>query len=489
MRCNSTRHAACTPTAPGAAAFGMAALLAACTSGAPNTASDPMPARIDVAQFDNPMEPGTAGSTLSPTTTCSPGQQHRCFCPDGTQSGSQTCLDSGRIGPCVGCRVAGAEQPIAHRSVGLCEELEGLAGCRDQSFRSEELPASILFLVDRSGSMLCNPPEVGQTSEECERMALPKYPDQPSKWDLTVSALEAVIADLADSGASAGLAFLSNNDDCGVHSTPTIPVRAVDASHAATLAGALADTKPGGGTPIVGGTILAYAHLYGEAGLDRTGGCATPPCGAPGNRFVILITDGADSCPAEPFDGACRGGSCTDHLLDTSVVDAVNVNIRTFVIGAPGSEPARGFLSELALIGGTGRRGGQCLGDRHAVEGDCHYDMTATTDFAADLKAALDAISGSAIGCEFPVPQLPDEPPTDNVNVQYRAMGTGDPVCFGHDARPCSDGADGWQFGKLPDGSDDLSRVVLCGQACDTVQRDPNAQVDVVLGCGPITLL
>ena len=68
--------------------------------------------------------------------------------------------------------------------------------------------------------------------------------------------------------------------------------------------------------------ILSYAHLYEEAGLDSTGSCAAPPCGASGNRFVVLITDGADSCPEEPFEGACGGLPCTDFLLDASVHDA-----------------------------------------------------------------------------------------------------------------------------------------------------------------------
>jgi hypothetical protein len=114
--------------------------------------------------------------------------------------------------------------------------------------------------------------------------------------------------------------------------------------------------------------------------------------------------------------------------------------------------------------------------------------MTTSTDFAADLGAALDDISGSAIGCEFPVPQPDDRPATDNVNVQYRPGGTGTPVCLGYDPAPCDAGSDGWQFGKLPDGSDDLSRVVLCGEACRTVQNDPAVQIDVVLGCRPLVV-
>ena len=454
-------------------------------------ASEPTERRVlDVEDFANAA--GTGGASESPTD-CVPGRSRSCHCPDGSQSGSQNCLAGGKLGPCQGCRsgVATQDEPVDVAPIedgALCDMLQGQGGCLDQSFRSDELPASILFLLDRSGSMLCNPPEFGQSSEECEALAQTKFPDQPTKWGLTVRALRRVFEGLIDSGTSAGLAFLSNNDVCGVHSRPAVPVSRVDAGHAAALASALSSTTPAGGTPIVGGAILAYAHLHEEAGLDASGGCAQQPCGAAGNRFVVLITDGADSCPSEPFDGACAGGTCTDFLLDHSVGDALRVNIRTFVIGAPGSEPARGFLSELALSGGTARNGGGCTGSRGSSTGDCHFDMTSTTDFAEDLSAALDEISGSAIGCEFPVPQLPDRAPTDNVNVQFRPGGVGAPQCIGLDEGPCGGGANGWQFGTHADGSADLSRVVLCGDACRKVQNDPQVQVDVVLGCQPIVL-
>ncbi|MFI5309020.1 MAG: hypothetical protein ACHQ53_16820, partial [Polyangiales bacterium] len=311
--------------------------------------------------------------------------------------------------------------------------------------------------------------------------------DKPTKWAITISALEKMLGTLADTGASAGLSFFSTDNVCGVVSAPTVKLARVDQGQVMAMTAALAATNPGGGTPIVGGTILAYDHLYEEAGLDASGGCAQPPCGAPGNRFVVLITDGSDSCPMEPIPGACDGEACTDFLLDHSAVDARGVNIRTFVIGVPGSEPARGFLSELALRGGTAKNGGNCSADRHAQSGDCHFDMSTSTDLASDLSSALDAISGAALSCEFPVPQIPDRAPSKNVNVQYRPGGTGDPVCLAFDERPCAGGANGWQFAKDAAGQDDLSRVVLCGAACDTVKNDPQIRVDVVLGCQALT--
>lgn len=436
---------------------------------------------------------GSGGAAAAAPFTCTAGTTLPCDCPDGTRSGHQLCVGGTALAACQGCRTSAdaapggmAQAPILDGA--LCPMLAGQAGCTNESFRSEELPASVLFLVDRSGSMRCNLPEAGQSSEECEAMAATKYPDQPTKWQLTTAALEQVMHALVDSGTSAGLSFFTTDDVCGVDSTPSVPVAPVDAAHAAALSSALATTQPNGGTPIVGGTILAYEHLYAEAGLDASGGCAQPPCGARGNRFVVLLTDGADSCPTEPFDGACGGGACTDFLLDHSAPDAVRVNIRTFVIGAPGSETARGFLSELALRGGTAKNAGQCTGERGSGAGDCHFDMTTSTDFASDLSAALDDIRGAALGCEFPVPQPTGAPPTRNVNVQYRPGGSGAPECVGYDDSPCASSSQGFQFAKHADGSDDLTKVVLCGAACDRIRNDPAIQVDVVLGCQPLLL-
>jgi hypothetical protein len=113
--------------------------------------------------------------------------------------------------------------------------------------------------------------------------------------------------------------------------------------------------------------------------------------------------------------------------------------------------------------------------------------MTSTQDFAAALGSALGSISGAALGCEFAVPQTGVAVSKGSVNVQYRPS-KADPVCFKYDDRVCEGAADGWQFAKKSDGSSDLSRVVICGKACEQVRADAGARVDVVLGCETIVL-
>ena len=80
------------------------------------------------------------------------------------------------------------------------------------------------------------------------------------------------------------------------------------------------------------------------------------------------------------------------------------------------------------------------------------------------------------------MPALQAGVPEDQVNVQFTGS-DGTPTCFKYDDGPCDGGADGWQFAKKADGSNDLSRVVICGTACQQVRADTAARVDVILGC------
>jgi hypothetical protein len=448
------------------------ALLAACANG------------------EDERDVGATGTAVRDGRCKTPGPA-KCFCSDGTGSGTQTCNADGTLTPCA-CEAAHSGGPSQPAAVpvddALCEDLRDASGCVAQSYQSAELPSSVLFVLDRSGSMACNPPPL-QDSAACETRAAPVDGTQPSKWQVTVQALGRVFDDLvaAGSSASVGLTFFSNDNTCGVQSTPSVPVKPITPTQVQALENALAATTPNGGTPLVGATTLAYAYLHQEA--SAAPGCQEP-CGAPGNRYVVLITDGTDSCPnpARAEDAAlCNAaGSCTNYLVQTAAPQAASANIRTFVIGAPGSEPARGYLSELAFVGGTARNGGQCRHDATSTEGDCHFDMTESDDFAAALSAALGNISSAALGCEFAVPSVDFRIDESQVNVQYQPSQGGAPRCFKYDDRACADGSNGWQFATKADGTRDLTRVQICGSACDAVRADDAAKVDVILGCSTI---
>ncbi|MET0388110.1 MAG: vWA domain-containing protein [Polyangiales bacterium] len=428
-----------------------------------------------------PSQPTPAATPVTSALGCESALQS-CDCPDGTATGLQTCDVVAGLSPCscltsavppMAAAGGGASAPVPPPSTAVtrvCSQLEGIGSCEARSFRSAELPASILFVLDRSGSMACNPPPV-QTIESCNAMPLAADPSKPSRWEITVDALNGVFGTLENSNAGVGLSFFSVDNACGVNSTPSVGIHEVSKPQREALAAALHGITPRGGTPIVGAVTLGYAHLHEEAK-------------APGKRFLVLLTDGEESCGfKDNEDDKADLAAARKHLLEIEVQKARSVNIRTFVIGAPGSEHARGFLSSLAFAGGTARQPNCAHGNPDSDVGDCHYDLTQGGDFAKILGDALADISGQALNCEFPVPTTTGR----QVNVQVTASTEGAaPLCLPFDAAPCDGGANGFQFGKRDDGSDDLSKVILCGAACEQVRRDPGSTVDVILGCDAV---
>jgi len=140
---------------------------------------------------------------------------------------------------------------------------------------------------------------------------------------------------------------------------------------------ALSAQKPSGGTPIVGAMMLAYKHLYRTLGIE-------------GSAHVVLITDGSDSCaPYYATQPSIPPGDQVKALTSSGAPSALGVGIKTWVIGAPGSEVGRSTLSSLAIAGGT-RRSADCTpgSATDPTVGDCQYDMT-KGDFESTLSEAL----------------------------------------------------------------------------------------------------
>jgi hypothetical protein len=335
-------------------------------------------------------------------------------------------------------------------------------GCARSSFESSLLPTSILFVVDRSGSMNCL---LTTSAADCEQTP-PQTPQQGSRWTAITSALRASLIELSRvPDTSVGLSFFSNDDLCGVNSQPNVGVNLLTQPQLDALDASLSAVTPSGGTPIIGATVLAYQHLHEEAQ-------------APGNRFVVLVTDGKDSCLG---DGPVDYGVPFDpeqQLLGVEMPKAKSVNIRTFVIGAPGSEGARSLLSRIAWEGNTARSE-TC---NHSVSapnvGDCHFDMTTSADFAAEFADALNDITGrAALTCEYAMP-TGDEVDPEKVNVSYFRGGTTEVELFRDDTKACDAGAQGWQYVGA-----DTTRIILCGDICNEIRSGAEGRVDIVLGC------
>ena len=125
--------------------------------------------------------------------------------------------------------------------------------------------------------------------------------------------------------------------------------------------------------------------------------------------------------------------AATDLLVDDEVPKAAGagVGIRTFVIGAPGSESARTVLSKLAQNGGTAPPG--C----DPEQGNCHFDMT--TKERPRRRARRGALGhlrprAHAARCRCP-PFKTGEVDLDQVNVIYSPSSRIDPRIVPQDAR------------------------------------------------------
>jgi hypothetical protein len=317
----------------------------------------------------------------------------------------------------------------------------------------------MLFLIDKSGSMNCNPPPT-TTSADCE--AKPQKADTtlPSKWEIIRDALKTALTTLETTTPvpSAGIGFFNNGDFCGYSDNPDVDIKALDQTQVPAIGASLDLVDPWGATPIVGAMMRGYAYLQKNAAQYK------------GNKFVVLLTDGGESCDpnAMPF-------------LVEKAQEANEIGIKTFVLGAPGSEQYRAFLSQLAFNGGTASSQTCNHAATPVDQGDCHMDMTQNTDFAAQLAKNLAAISAQALSCEFDIPTPQDgavlDP--DKVNVNYTPGSGGTAQMIPRDDNVgCSDMTnDGWQY------SSDGKKIELCGSACTTVKNDPKAKVSIVLGC------
>lgn len=337
--------------------------------------------------------------------------------------------------------------------VGLVDDTGGEdIACVDQFVGITELPPVIQFVVDTSGSMSW----VAGTDR------LPNAGER-SKWDITQEALASAIANMPDA-AAVGISYYPNTTGGGPECNRAVaaaPIDRLTAEHRALIESVNALQEPQGGTP----THAAY-----EFGIQQLQTSALA-----GSRFLVLITDGIPTFTLEcggdgqaRVDGAPLVASVDDRFRSEA--------IQTFVIGSPGSEPARDELSRLAFVGGTGTPG--CSTD---PPGNCHFDMTGAPDFSAALGQALGDIAEATLGCDYAVPEPPSGRSRIDLNDVSVVLESGGTPISEFLPAASDDCESGWQY------SADQTSIVLCRSTCDELTRrvseDPGISVRVKFGC------
>jgi len=328
------------------------------------------------------------------------------------------------------------------------------ASCAGWSAEPETQPAVLQLVVDTSLSM-DEPPGGGRGRNN----------NEPTKWDITRDALQEVLGTLPEELA-VGLFFYPNMETEGsdqprpvaecVNLDEGIEVAPLTDQHRENLIEIFDDTEPNGWTPTHG----AYEHALESSLL---------PSDLPGNKYLLLITDGIPTLTHDCEGESNQGGAepvDTDPIVD-AIADARRAGVRTFLIGSPGSEDGRQWMSLAAIQGATARAGCQVDGAPY-----CHMDMTTAPDFGAALRAGLNQVTGE-ISCTYDVPEPPAGQTIDPnlVNlIVTTSSGTSQLVL------PDSNGdcTEGWQLSG--------NQVVLCDGTCSRVQAD-GAALQLLFGC------
>jgi hypothetical protein len=317
--------------------------------------------------------------------------------------------------------------------------------CAGQSAGAESAPSVLQLLVDTSGSMDQDAPGA-----------------RGSKWTVTRGAVLDAINGMPED-TSVGVIFypnVPNNDSnpCIQRQTavPIAELAAAGSQQRQRLSRAFQRQSPAGGTP----THDAYEYAVGDMSASR----------AIGARFLVLITDGIPT-----FSLGCEGDGNADNPVDSAPLiaaarDAAVGGVRTFVIGAPGSEDGRESLSRMAEAGGTASAGCSHQGPNY-----CHFDMTRERDLGQGLASALGIISGVALGCRYSVPVAPDGAMLDpgKVNVLFTPP-DGVQELIG---QSLDDGcSEGWRY------TDNQTQIRLCSNTCERVQGS-DGSLTLQFGC------
>lgn len=330
------------------------------------------------------------------------------------------------------------------------------AACASATYTGKKIPASLLILLDRSASMR-----------------------DGSKWSSAVSALKSALSKSDDelpvgllyfpegkfklnpfcitSPTTAGCpAQLADNGCKDIKTTPDVPVDVLKTTRS-IIESSLSATSPDGDT-----TPTRWALKNSWAYMQKLA--------AKSDRYVVLVTDGEPTTYTPAGFGLPEMGlECKDQATIESETLAASTGtpaVKTFVIGAPGSEKAAPHLSRIAVNGKT-RRTPTC----DPGKGECHYQI-GSSSFETDLAKALEEITGKIATCIFEVPTGTDVDP-NRVNVSVESSGKTT------DAYRDSSHADGWDYTD-----DTKTRVEVFGPLCDEIKANPSTvSVKILLGC------
>ncbi len=383
------------------------------------------------APGDNPGEAGGSDATSAGGTTGDGGTT-------GEEGGA-----AGAAGSIIVSGGSGGQPPIT--------------GCQTSSIPGNRVPASVLVVLDKSASMQDGNKWTGAV------LALKTMLDEADP-ELRMGFLRYPEATTSPCKNPLDIVCQTNYDCTDIKSPPNVLVAPLKLS-GGQIGQVLSSTAPdGNSTPTYPALKAAYAYM---AGIE-----------ADGDRYVLLVTDGEPTYKTPPIPGLTTedmGVACgVEADLAKAPTDArkANPSVRTFVVGAPGSEKASLVLSGIANNGGTCRPGG------NAKDQTCHYQI-GSSNFEQDLAKVLTDIAGTVSDCVYAVPKANGQevdPTKVNVTVDTGDGGGSDDY-VPQDAK----NEDGWNYTD-----DSKSKIQIFGAQCEAIKASLSSKVNIVLGCATV---
>ena len=351
---------------------------------------------------------------------------------------------------------AGAGNNINTNMGGSGDMPDETTACATGAAQASRSPVYLQFVLDGSGSM-----------------------NGPGSWVAARDALKDIFTDMkttADKGLGAGLiVFMDLNDpNLNTNQDPKYPSSAdvaVDFVSDAQLQKLIARTAP----PDMGKSNTPTGLALKGAYDSLTGFKGTSSLAPDGKKVVVLITDGA------PTDHTCKSdnkGPNADYSQNGCVDMAKTElalpggSIETFVIGVGPLmitntyDPY--FLGALAVAGGSAPKG--CDPKSTTASSLCFFsiDPGGGSDIKQAFMTAINQIRGSLVSCTLELkPEAGAVIDADKVRVMLNDM----PVY--------NDPVDGWAY----DDPTNPTHVTLNGKSCQTLTTQPDAKIEVVLGC------
>lgn len=328
-------------------------------------------------------------------------------------------------------------------------------------------PSRLALIVDASSSMRRRSATNGSelTSWQVTSQALVDFFGGTSSIAVS-GAVEAGLLSYPNLSFSSSMSLEpSATDQCVNVSGAVLPavLGQPDDPQRTALMDALSATSLNRGTP----THDAYRWAIQSMLLESTAREGT-------SLSAVLLTDGSPTVQLGCVNPNDRLIGVDAAPIVAEIADATRAGIRTFIVGLPGSESSRIWLSEAAMTGGT------ALPDCDSVSSSyCHMDITTAPDFGASLEAALAHVAAAVSPCRLVVPGLSDAIRASSRNRMtiYLRLGDGRERLLDRsntDAALCAEG-----YREL--GGDEIE---LCEDACVQSVRDPGASIEVIVGCG-----